>query len=265
MKPIKGVVLDLDGTICRGEQAIPGAAGAVNSLRSMGLSIVFLSNTIDTPLQYAARLQGMGIPADPADIVQASQALIRYLKREIPEAVIYAIGEEPLLEALREHFDLSEDPERIDVVIASFDRGFNYHKLTVGFKALKRGSRFLATNMDATCPLPQGELPDAAAIIAALEACTGRKLELNLGKPSPLMLEAAMQRLGEHAQETILVGDRLETDILMGAKAGMRTVLVLSGVTQPADIEDSAIKPDVVLASIAELPAWIRSIDANRT
>ena len=158
------------------------------------------------------------------------------------------------------HFKLSEDPALIDVVVASFDRGFDYHKLTIGFQALKRGARFLATNMDATFPLPEGELPDAAAVIAALEACSKRQLELNVGKPSPLMLEAAMERLDLEAADLLLVGDRLETDILMGINAGIRTVLVLTGASQRTDLEQSQLKPDAVLDSIAELPGWIRSL-----
>jgi arabinose operon protein AraL len=260
MNPVKGIILDLDGTLCLGEEIIPTAPEAIASLRAMELPIVFLSNTIDTPTQYAARLSRFGINTDPEDILQASSILIRYLKKEMPNAIVFAIGEAPLLEMLAEHFELSEDPGKIDVVVASFDRDFDYRKLTIGFKALKRGARFLATNVDATCPLPEGELPDAGVVVAALETCTGMKLELNVGKPSSLMLEAALDRISLNAADIILVGDRLETDILMGIHAGVRTVLVLTGVTQRADLRQSENQPDVVLESIAELPGWIQSI-----
>jgi len=260
MNPIKGLILDLDGTVCRGEEVIPSAPQAIAAMRAMGMRIIFLSNTIDSQIQYAARLERFGIDILPEDIIQAPLVLIRYLENEMPQATIFAIGEAPLLEALGEHFKLSEDPALIDVVVASFDRGFDYHKLTIGFQALKRGARFLATNVDATFPLPEGELPDAAAVIAALEACSKRQLELNVGKPSPLMLEAAMERLDLEAADLLLVGDRLETDILMGINAGIRTVLVLTGASQRTDLEQSQLKPDAVLDSIAELPGWIRSL-----
>jgi arabinose operon protein AraL len=138
-------------------------------------------------------------------------------------------------------------------VIASFDRTFDYRKLCIAFEALKRGARFVATNPDRTCPIEGGELPDCAGVIAHLEAVTLRKVEAIVGKPSPLTIEATLEILGLPAAECILVGDRIETDIRMGKESGMKTALVMTGVTDAKTLEASPIRPDHVFASIAGL------------
>jgi HAD superfamily hydrolase (TIGR01450 family) len=145
----------------------------------------------------------------------------------------------------------------IDVVIASCDLSFDYHKLYVGFQALRRGAHFWATNTDATCPIGSGEVPDAGAVIGALEGCSRRKVELVAGKPSPLMADAVLARLALPAHQCLIVGDRLETDIVMGHQAGMHTALVLTGVTQREDLIHGSVQPDHVLQSIVEVPAML--------
>ncbi|MEM4725049.1 MAG: HAD hydrolase-like protein, partial [Candidatus Hadarchaeum sp.] len=187
----------------------------------------------------------------------APLVLQRYLKQHMPDAVVFAIGEPELSEELAADFRLSEDPDEITVVIASFDPTFDYRKLNIAFHALRRGARFLATNTDATCPLDDDEIPDAAAVIGALEGCSGRKLELVTGKPSPLVAEAALERLGKPASQCLIVGDGLATDIVMGHHVGMTTVLVLTGVTSQADLAHAPIQPDHVLRSLADLPALL--------
>jgi HAD superfamily hydrolase (TIGR01450 family) len=174
---------------------------------------------------------------------------------------VFAISDPPLLEALSADFRLSEDPDEIDVVVASCDRTFDYRKLNIAFKALQRGARFLATNADATAPVASGELlPDAGAVIGALEGCSGRKLEMVVGKPSPLAAEVTLERLVRSAGECVMVGDNIESDILMGHRAGMTTVLVLSGVTRRADLAHAPVKPDHVLESIAGLPELLDKV-----
>jgi len=249
-----GIILDLDGTVYRGGRLIPGAAEAVEELRRRGHPLVFVTNALESSDYLAARLARFGVSAEPDEVVNASSVLVRYLGRHIPNATVFPISDPPLVEALGAHFQLSQDPEQIDVVVASCDCTFDYHKLNIGFQALQRGARFLAANADPTWPAPGGELPDAGAIIGALEGCTGRQLELVAGKPSPLASEAALERLGRPAHECWLVGDSLKTDIEMGHQAGMTTVLVLTGVTRPADLARAPVRPDYVLESIAELP-----------
>jgi len=254
-KQAPGIILDLDGTVYRGDTLIPGAREAVERLRRQAHPIVFLTNAIESHVEHADKLIGLDIPASPDEIVNASLVLTHYLSREVPGATVFAISDPPLLEALSADFRLSEDPDEIDVVVASCDRTFDYRKLNIAFKALQRGARFLATNADATAPVAGGELlPDAGAVIGALEGCSGRKLEMVVGKPSLLAAEVALERMGQPASECVVVGDNVESDILMGRRAGMSTVLVLSGVTQRAELDQACVQPDYVLESIASLP-----------
>jgi len=252
---LKGVIFDLDGTVYLSDHLIPGARQVIEQLRGRGHRMVFVSNKpLQSRTDYAAKLTRLGVPTHPDDVINSSLVLTRYLSREMPGATVFAIGEPPLLEELAGGFRLSEDPDEIEVVIASFDRTFDYRKLNIGFQALRRGARFFATNADATCPVAGGEIPDAAAVIGALEGCSKRKVELVVGKPSPLIVEVALEQLGLPAGECLMVGDRVETDILMGHRAGMTTALVLTGVTRRADLAHAPAQPDYVLESIAEVP-----------
>jgi NagD protein len=256
MSRTHGVIFDLDGTVYLDDRLIPGARETIEGLRRDSYAIVFVSNKpLESRSHYAAKLTRLGVPTHPDDVINSSLVLIHYLSCHMPGATVFAIGEPPLLEELAAaSFGSSQDPDQIDVVIASFDRSFDYRKLDIAFQALRRGARFLATNADATCPVTGGEIPDAGAVIGALEGCSKRKVELVVGKPSPHMVRAALDRLRLPADACLMVGDRLETDILMGQRAGMATALVLTGVTRREDLDHSSVRPDHVLESIAELP-----------
>lgn len=262
---LQGVIFDLDGTVYRGHQLIPGARQTIEWLRRQAYPIVFVSNKpLQSRADYAAKLTRLDIPTHPDEVINSSLVLTHYLTREMPGITLFAIGEPPLLEELAAAgFRLSENPGEIDVVVASFDRTFDYRKLNIAFQALRRGARFLATNADATCPVAEGEIPDAGAVIGALEGCSKRQVELVAGKPSPLIVEVALERLDRPASQCLMVGDRLETDILMGQRAGMTTALVLSGVSQRADLAHAPVQPDYVLESIAQVPGLIGSQPDN--
>ena len=253
---LRGFIFDLDGTIYLSEQLIPGADTVIRLLREGGGKVVFLSNkALQTRENYAAKLTHLGIPTPPEAVVNSSAVMTAYLLRHAAGRRLFVLGEPPLIAEFRQAgFEISDDPERIDWVIASFDRTFDYRKLYIAFRALMRGARFVATNPDRTCPIAGGELPDCAGVIAHLEAVTQRKVEAIVGKPSPLTVAAALEVMGLPAGECILVGDRIETDIRMGVEAGMKTALVLTGVTDAAALAASPWKPDHVLASIADLP-----------
>ncbi len=261
MRRYQGYILDLDGTTYLGERVIPGAPEIIAQLRQQGCGVVFLSNKpLERRQAYAEKLTRLGIPTSPGEVINSSLVMARYLAHEMAGVTVFAIGEPPLLEELTAvGLRLSETPEQIEVVIASFDRTFDYRKLNIGFQALRRGAHFLATNPDRTCPVEGGEIPDAGAVIGALEGCSGRKVELVAGKPSPLIMEAALERLGLPADACLMVGDRLETDIVMGRRVGMTTALVLSGVTKREDLSRSSIQPDYVLESIADLSRLLSS------
>ena len=251
----RGYIFDLDGTIYLGEEAIPGAPKTIAKLREEGCGVIFLSNKPLEPREnYAKKLTKLGILTPTEDVINSSQVMIQYLLKEMPTATVFPIGEKPLWDEFSAAgVSLSENPAEIDVVIASFDRTFEYRKLDIGYQSLRLGARFFATNADRTCPVAGGEIPDAAAVIGALEGCSGRKLELVAGKPSPLMVETVLEGLGLKAEDCLMVGDRLETDMLMGGEAGMATALVLTGVTKREDIPQSSVQPDFILESVVDI------------
>ena len=235
-----GYIFDMDGTIYLGDHLLPGVAETIGLLRERGATIRYLSNnpTRDTA-QYAAMLEHLGLPTPLEDIVNTLVSTVNWLRENAADAVLFPIAEEPLIRALRDAgFRLSEDPSEIDIVIASYDRGFDYRKLQIAFDTLwhhKRGI-LVQTNPDPYCPFPGGRgEPDCAAIVAAIEACTGVKCSANFGKPDPIMAREALHGLDIAPADVIMVGDRLATDVTLGRLAGMNTALVLTGDNTRAD------------------------------
>lgn len=231
-----GYIFDLDGTIYLGGELLPGAKRLIDALIALGRPILFLSNNpTRSPAQYVAKLSRLGIPASPGQVLNTVDTMTAWLLRHHPDATVFPISEEPLKHALgTAGIRMSEDPTAIDIVIASYDRSFDYRKLQIAFDAIRTyGRAFLVTtNPDRFCPLPGGHgEPDAAAVIGAIEGCTGMTCRQNTGKPDPFMLEAALDRLDLSASECVMVGDRLTTDIRMALDAGMPSALVLTGET----------------------------------
>jgi phosphoglycolate/pyridoxal phosphate phosphatase family enzyme len=251
----RGYIFDLDGTVYLGDALLPGARRTIEMLRALGSRVVFLSNKpLQSRADYAAKLTRLGIPTSPDEVINSSWVLARWLEREAPGAALFVVGEPPLLAELRAAgFRLTEQPGEIQFVVASFDRAFDYRKLQIAFDALRAGARFIATNADRYCPTPTGGFPDAAAVIGAIEGCTGRQVEVVVGKPSPITVRAILDRLQLPASACIIVGDRLETDMRMGQEAGMATAVVLTGVTTPEALAASDIQPDIVLHRLDEL------------
>ena len=253
-------LFDLDGTIYLGDELLPGAGRLIGALRELGLPVRFLSNNpTSDPEQYAAKLTRLGLPTPAGEIVNTVVTMTRWLLEHAPGAVVYPIAEAPLHRAFeRAGIRTSSDPAEIDVVVASYDRGFTYEKLQIAFDAIwfHRRARLVATNPDRYCPFPGGRAePDCAAIVAAIEACTGVVCETTTGKPDPAMLEAALAGLGVAAADCVMVGDRLATDIRMALDAGVTAALVLTGDTRAGDLADLAPgdAPDLVLDRIDQL------------
>jgi len=254
--PYRGWLFDLDGTVYLGETLIPGAAEAIAALRADGRRVGFLSNKpLQTREDYAAKLSRLGVPASPDDVINSSLVLARHLRALDPGAPVFVIGEPPMLAEMRAHGFEVRDDERVRWVVIAFDRTFTYAKLNTALQAVKGGARLIATNPDRTCPVEGGEIPACAGMIAAVEAVTDRKVEAIVGKPSPIILEVALQALGCAAAESVIVGDRVETDMMMGKRLGLATILVLSGVTRRDDARIAALAPDHVLRSVRELIA----------
>jgi phosphoglycolate/pyridoxal phosphate phosphatase family enzyme len=252
--PHRGWLFDLDGTVYRGDRLVPGAAETIAALRAAGRRVAFLSNKpLETRGDYARKLTRLGVPAAEDDVVNSSLVLARHLATLDAGAPVFVIGEPPLVAELRAHgFDVRMD-HRVRWVVIAFDRTFDYGKLNTALQAVRHGARLIATNPDRTCPTEDGEIPDCAGMIAAVEAVTGARVEAIVGKPSPIILEVALARLGVPAAEAVIVGDRIETDIVMGRRLGLATVLVLSGVTRADDARVAEIAPDLVLPSIRDL------------
>jgi HAD superfamily hydrolase (TIGR01457 family) len=252
--PHRGWLFDLDGTVYRGEALVPGAAETIAALRTAGRRVAFLSNKpLFTREDYAAKLTRLGIPTPAEAVINSSLVLARHLAGLDAGAPVFVIGEPPLVAELRAHgFEVRAD-ERVRWVVIAFDRTFDYGKLNTALQAVKRGARLIATNPDRTCPTEDGEIPDCAGMIAAVEAVTDRRVETIVGKPSPIILEVALAALGVSAAECVMVGDRIETDIVMGKRLGLTTVLVLTGITRAGDARIAEVAPDLVLPSIVEL------------
>jgi HAD superfamily hydrolase (TIGR01450 family) len=253
--PYQGFLFDLDGTVYLGEQLLPGAREALAALRADGRRVCFLSNKpIQSRADYAAKLTRLGVLAGVDEVINSSYVLAHHLAREAPGARCFVIGEPPLVDELLAVGLAPVDDARVDYVVVAFDRTFDYRKLHVALQAVTRhGARLVGTNPDRTCPIEDGEIPDAAGMIGAVEGVTGRRVDPIVGKPSPIMLRVGLDRLGLPAPACAMVGDRLETDIAMGRAAGLGTILVLTGVTRPGDPEIARWRPDHVIGSLAEL------------
>jgi HAD superfamily hydrolase (TIGR01450 family) len=251
-----GYALDLDGTVYLGDDLLPGAGDAIAALRRAGARIVFVTNKpLETAADYAAKLTRLGVPADEADVVTAVDALVHYLRGHHPHAAVLLIAEEVVTRRLREEgFAVVADPRRATVVVVSFDRTFDYAKLHAAYRAVRQANAVIvATNPDPYCPTPDGGLPDCAAMLAALEACTGARAEAVVGKPSEHMAAAFLDRLGVDPSRAAVVGDRLATDVAMGRHIGATGILVLGGATSAAEIDGAVISPDHVISGLHEL------------
>jgi arabinose operon protein AraL len=253
--PHRGWLFDLDGTVYLGDALLPGAVDTIAALRGDGRRVAFLSNKpLDTRADYAEKLTRLGIPTSVDEVVNSSIVLARHLRTLDPGAPVFVIGEPPLIGELRAHgFEVRADADVRWVVIA-FDRTFDYAKLNTALQAVRRhDARLIATNPDRTCPVEGGEIPDCAGMMAAFEAVTGKPVEVVVGKPSPIILQVALETLGVGAGDCVIVGDRIETDIVMGKRLGLATVLVLSGITRADDPRIAALGPDLVLPGIRAL------------
>jgi HAD superfamily hydrolase (TIGR01457 family) len=254
----RGFIFDLDGTVYLSEKLIAGADRVIRVLRENKRKVVFLSNKpIQTREDYAAKLTRLGIPTQPDEVINSTLVMTNYLKKNAPNAKLFAIGEIPFVDELkRAGFTITEDPREVDYVVVAFDRTFDYRKLNIAYQAIKLGAHFVATNPDRTCPVEGGEIPDCAGMIAAIEAVTQKRVEVIVGKPSPLMIQAAMDVMGLRPEECILIGDRLETDIRMGKESGIATGIVLTGVTSEQalkEVKHSSMQPDFVFQTIADV------------
>jgi 4-nitrophenyl phosphatase len=253
---IKSLMIDLDGVLYRGDEAIVGAKEFIALLQRERVSFLLLTNnSTRTPGQYVAKLARMGIAIEESDVLTSAQATALYLERIAPPgARVYAIGEEGLRAALREKYTVTEEGTRF--VVVGLDSELTYEKLKTATLLIRSGARFIATNPDKTLPTEEGLIPGNGAIVAALEAATG-VAPFVVGKPEPAIFDLALAKMGVGKEGAAVIGDRLGTDILGGRRAGLITILVLSGATSRQELENSSIKPDLVFEDVRQLyEAW---------
>lgn len=254
----KAYVFDLDGCIYQGDEIIPGAEKVLQRLRDQKKKILFLTNnSTGTPFQYAIKLRKLGIEASPDEILTSAIATALYMRR-LRRGGVYVIGEAPLKEEIsKQGFSIinAEETEAI-YVVSGLDRQLTYDKVSLACKAIFNGARYIATNADPVLPTPQGLKPGAGAVIGMISAVTSVK-PIVVGKPSRIIIDLALKMLSTKASETTIVGDGLGTDVLAGKRAGLFTVLVLSGVSGKRELKRSPFQPDLVVKSIRDLERYI--------
>ena len=252
LKSMRNFIVDMDGVLYRGNQRLPGARAFLAHLTAERIPFILATNNSTlTPDQYVAKLGAMDVEVAPEHILTSGLAAALYLSHMAPpETGIYAIGEDGLFAALADQgFRTTE--KNTQYVVVGMDRELTWHKLRIAALAIRAGATFIGTNPDTTLPTEEGLVPGNGASLAALEAATGTA-PLIIGKPQPTLLQLAMEKMGVAGEGTAIIGDRLETDILGGKNAGITTVLVLSGISQPEELGDSPYQPDLVFDNISQ-------------
>ncbi|WP_411963205.1 HAD-IIA family hydrolase [Haloferax sp. YSMS24] len=251
----RGVVLDVDGTVVRGDEAIPGALDGLSAIESAGLARLFVSNNpTKAPPAYEARLRKAGIEATAEEIVTSGTTTTVYLAEHHPGARTYCIGESGLHDQLRDAgLELVGPTDAPDVVVVAIDREFDFDDLRDAYVALRDGAKFYGTDPDIIIPTADGDIPGSGAIIHAVAGVAGREPDAVLGKPSAVAQRVVLERLGLPAEDVLVVGDRLDTDIAFGLDAGMETALVKTGVTDEAALANSPYEPHHVLDGLGDI------------
>jgi len=259
LRPIENLIIDMDGVLYRGDEVIPGAKEFFAFLRERSIGFILATNnSTRTAQQYVGKLARMGVEVALSEILTSSQATAMYLETLAPPGTkVYVIGEEGLEAAVRERgYIISEDGA--EFVVVGMDRGLTYEKLRVATLLIRRGARFIGSNPDKTLPTEEGFILGAGSMQAALEASTDVAPTI-VGKPERTVFELALAKLGSSKENTAIVGDRLDTDILGGHNAGLTTILVLSGATTRQDADSAPVKPDLVFEDIRHLhEAWLQ-------
>lgn len=252
---VKGIISDMDGVIYRGKQLVPGAEGFVQRLRESKIPFLFLTNNAEqTPLDLKLKLENLGIPGlTESNFITAAMATAMFLKNQNQKqtATAYVVGGGGLINELYNvGFSISESNP--DYVVVAKSSALSFEQLKKAVRLIDQGAKFIGTNPDMIDPVEGGLEPAAGTILAAISAATGKKPYI-VGKPNSLMMMLAARKLGAHPEECLMVGDRMDTDIVGGMEAGMKTALVLSGVTTLQLMGEFPYKPDHVFNNVGEM------------
>ncbi len=259
---IRGIAFDMDGVLYRGDQPLPGAAELVASLSARGIPFVMVTNNATkTPEEYAAKLARLGMEVPPDRIVTSAIATRDWMRQQYPAGTrVYVLGMAALERAIYADGWFLPAGRDAEVVVNGADFTLTYEKLKIATLAIRRGAEWVATNADRTFPSEEGLIPGSGAIVAALQAATDRT-PIVIGKPQPAMLFRAAELLGIEPREMLMIGDRLDTDILAGRRAGALTALVLTGVSTRDDLATSSVQPDMVVADLQVVLEALRSCE----
>ncbi|MCL5264923.1 MAG: HAD-IIA family hydrolase [Chloroflexi bacterium] len=252
---LRALLVDLDGVVYRGSTLLDGSTEFFRFLNAKCLAYCLITNNAtSTPTQVARKLKDLGIEIAESSIFTSGQAAARYLTRQAPVGTgVYIVGEDGLRQPLLEA-GFRIDDVAPGYVVVGLDREFTYKKMAIACVAVRRGAKLIGTNPDKTFPVEEHLLPGAGALLASITSCSGARPTV-VGKPSAEMLKLAIEHLGVRKRETAIVGDRLDTDVLAGKRAGITTILVLTGVASQEDLSRSRIAPDYVFRDLNELRA----------
>ncbi len=242
----------MDGVLVRGHELVPGADQFIERLKSEGRKFLVLTNNSErTPRDLEHRLKEMGLQVPAEHIYTSALATARFLANQSPGGKAFVIGESGLMEALHAvGYVMTE--YRPDYVVVGDTQHYDYHKITQAIRLIRDGARFVATNPDPTGPSESGITPATGSLVALIEKATGRSAYF-VGKPNPLMMRNALRQMGEHSDHAMMIGDRMDTDIIAGIESGMETILVLSGVTRREDVDRFPYRPTRIEPSVASI------------
>ncbi|WP_370890384.1 HAD-IIA family hydrolase [Janibacter sp. GXQ6167] len=251
-RPITTWLTDMDGVLVHEEDPIEGAADFIEALKESGRRfLVLTNNSIFTPRDLRARLLISGIDVPEGAIFTSALATADFLTEQRPGGTAYVVGEAGLTTALHDANYVMTDRSP-DYVVLGETRTYSFEAITKAIRLIEGGARFIATNPDPSGPSAQGTLPATGSVAALISTATGRQ-PYYVGKPNPLMMRSALNRLEAHSETTVMIGDRMDTDIISGLEAGLRTILVQSGSTRPDQIETFPYRPTRVVDSIADV------------
>jgi NagD protein len=245
-------LMDMDGVLVHEERLIPGADRFIKALQGAGIPfLVLTNNSIYTPRDLAARLTRTGIELAPESLWTSALATAQFLDSQRPEGTAFVVGEAGLTTALHDVGYVLNDRDP-DYVVLGETRTYSFEAITRAIRLVAAGARFIATNPDVTGPSPQGLLPATGSVAALVTKATGVRPYF-VGKPNPLMMRSALRAIDAHSESTVMIGDRMDTDIVAGLEAGLETVLVLTGISSRADAERFAYRPSRIVPSVADL------------
>ncbi|UFT98228.1 TIGR01457 family HAD-type hydrolase [Radiobacillus kanasensis] len=256
MKEYKGYLVDLDGTMYRGSEKIEAASDFVKTLKNRNMPYLFLTNNSSaTPEKVAEKLIQMDIPTVPEQVVTSSMATAAYIQQQKKDATVYVIGEEGLTDAIKKS-GLTITDSQADYVVVGIDREISYEKLAKGCLMVRDGAKFLSTNADVAIPIERGLLPGNGSLTSVITVSTGVQ-PVFIGKPEPIIMEYAIEKMGLDKEETMMVGDNYQTDILAGIRAGIDTLMVFTGITSEADLMQEMTQPTYQVHSLMD---WLPNI-----